>query len=77
MHDNRTQFALVAEEEIRVHDSIHITPIQQRLDNAMMNSAQKNNCPIVYDSTEAHDLWAAEEAEFVNVNAGISKELGL
>lgn len=75
--NQRELFAYMAAEDEKLNDSLLFSGFKERLNKAMFVCAKKNNCPDVYDSTKAHSTWAAKEAEFINVNADVAKELGL
>ena len=63
--------------KIDVRDSLRTSSYRKKLRSATAVAAKEQSCLKYYDQSLAHDYWTTDEAEFVDLNAAIARELGL
>lgn len=77
LQDDRDIFRGYELYKIEARDSIRTKDYRQRFRKALAVAVKQENCFRAYDEHLARSLWTAKEAEFVDLNAIIVKQLGL
>lgn len=77
LQDDRDIFRGYELYKIEVRDSLRTKEYRLRFRKALATAVKSENCFRAYDEDVAQSLWTAKEAEFVDLNAFIVKQLGL
>lgn len=77
LQDERDIFRGYELYKIEVRDSLRTKDYRLRFRKAVATAVKAENCFRAYDDEVAQSLWTAKEAEFVDLNAIIVKQLGL